>query len=74
MVVHVCNAWPSVAILGDKRAHNALEDAVALRAVVHHCADTLSLTTAALISHLCVALISIRRCWLVVSYENKSSH
>ena len=34
---------------GGERAHRALEDTVALRAVVHHCADTIGLTPAALL-------------------------
>ena len=34
---------------GGERAHRALEDTLALRAVVHHCADTLGLTPDALL-------------------------
>ena len=34
---------------GGERAHRALEDTVALRAVVHHCADAIGLTPAALL-------------------------
>ena len=43
------NVWPGVAILVGGRAHRALEDTLALRAVVHHCADTLGLTPDALL-------------------------